>query len=101
MGFLFKRSFEALAEIFDFAAPRAFPKKERSMKSDLQNLTASLVKKDLKEKVFGWVISRIFICFFNIFKIICQDCSSEVIPVRLQSLTALSLRVTLVGKDCL
>lgn len=30
---------------------------------------------------------------------ICRSCSSEVIPVRLQSLAALPLRVTAVGKD--
>ena len=36
--------------------------------------------------------------FFIVIEIICQGCSTEVRPVRLQSLTALSLRVTVVGR---
>ena len=42
MGFLFKRSFEALAEIFDFVAGlvQRVPKKPNEMKADLQSSTA-------------------------------------------------------------
>ena len=43
MGFLFKRSFEALAEISRFVAGlvQRVPKKPNDMKTDLQNSTAS------------------------------------------------------------
>ena len=42
MGFIFKRSFEALAEIFDFVAGlvQRVPKKPSVVQADLQNSTA-------------------------------------------------------------